>query len=99
MKSLTKPERLEILRMKDKEGRTPVHMMAMGLSTAALARVLQPLSDEEKLSTLHSDSEIHPNVTQLENSTMKKSLSFKRVYNQCDDNSDSSGRRVKPRYT
>jgi len=66
MRSLTKQQRLEILRMKDKEGRNPVHMMAIGSSTAALARVLQPLSDEEKLSTLHSDSEIHPNVTQLE---------------------------------
>ena len=61
MKSFTKPQRLEILHIKDKKGRTPTHMMVMALSTAA-----QPLCDEEKLSTLHSDTKIHPKVTQLE---------------------------------
>ena len=66
MRSLTKQQRLEILCMKDKEGRTPVHQMVIMFSTAALPRVVQPLSDEENLSTLHSDSEIHPKVTQLE---------------------------------
>jgi len=66
MRSLNKQQRLEILHMKDEEERTPVHRMAETLSTAALARVLQPVSDEEKLSTLQSDSKIHPKVTQLE---------------------------------
>jgi len=65
MKSLTKPERLEILHMKDQNGKTPVLTLAEGLSMAALARVLQQLSDEHKLSTLHSDSKIPPKVTHL----------------------------------
>ena len=65
MKSLTKPERLEILHMKDQNGKTPVLTLAERLSMAALARVLQPLSDEHKLSTLHSDSKIPPKVTHL----------------------------------
>ena len=65
MESLTKPEKLEILHMKDQNGKTPVLTLAEGLSMAALARVLQQLSDEHKLSTLHSDSKIPPKVTHL----------------------------------